>query len=82
MRGNSYAPPTRHDISTHLLVEVYEECEGQLIFELKGKNVTMIKDDWSNVHNHPVIATCLHNGNKAFFIRKNYPGSAKRKKNY
>lgn len=82
MRGNSYTPPTRHEISTHLLDEVYEECEAQLISELKGQNVTMIQDGWSNVHNHPVIATCLHNGNKAFFIRTNDPGSAKKTTEY
>ena len=36
-------------------MEVYEECDGQLISELKDQNVTMIQDGWSNVHNHPVI---------------------------
>ena len=34
---------------------MYEECEDQLISELKGQNVTIIQDGWSNVHNHPVI---------------------------
>ena len=41
---------------------------GRSISELKGENVTMMQDGWSNVHTHPVIATCLHNDNKAFFI--------------
>ena len=49
MRKNSYTAPIRHDICTHLLVEVYEECEGQLISELKSRNATMIEDGWSNV---------------------------------
>ena len=67
MWGNSHTPSIRHVISIRLLVEVYEECEDQLISELKGQNVTIIQDGWSNVHNHIVIATCLHNGDKAFF---------------
>lgn len=42
----------------------------------------MIQDGWSNVHNNPVIATCLHNGSKAFFVHTDNPGSNKKTSEY
>lgn len=75
MRADSYKPPTRHDLSTYLLDTVYEECEFNTMEELSGQNVTLLQDGWSNVHNHPIIASCLHNGKKSFFIRTVDAGS-------
>lgn len=38
----------------------------------------MIQDGWSNIHNQPVIGTCLHDGTKPFFIRSGDVGTEKK----
>lgn len=82
LKGGSYKPPNRRDLGGYLLDEVNEECEKLLATELEGKNVTLIQDGWSNVHNQPIIATCLHTGTKAFFIRSVDTGSEKKTAEY
>ena len=82
LRGGSYKSPNRRDLGGYLLDEVNEECEKALTTELEGKNVTLIQDGWSNVHNQPIIATCLHTGTKAFFIRSVDTGSEKKTAEY
>ncbi|RXG57911.1 hypothetical protein Avbf_15995 [Armadillidium vulgare] len=55
---------------------------------LRGKQVTMIQDGWSNVHNHPIIATCLHlptsgdGGKKSIFAGSIDTGAEKKTANY
>ncbi|RXG60087.1 hypothetical protein Avbf_16619 [Armadillidium vulgare] len=55
---------------------------------LRGKQVTMIQDGWSNVHNHPIIATCLHLptsgdvGKKSIFAGSIDIGAEKKTANY
>ena len=82
LKGGSYKPPNRRDLGGYLLDEVNEECEKSLATELEGKNVTIIQDGWSDVHNQPIIATCLHTGTKAFFIRSVDTGSEKKTAEY
>ena len=36
--------------------------------ELKGKDVVMMQDGWSDIHNAPVIATCLHTESSVYFL--------------
>ena len=36
--------------------------------QLLGKDCTLIEDGWSNIHNDPVSAMCLHVENEAFFL--------------
>ncbi|KAL7637120.1 UNVERIFIED_CONTAM: hypothetical protein RMT77_012878 [Armadillidium vulgare] len=57
MQGGTYQPPSRRQLSEGLLDEVSGECELRMVELLRGKQVTMIQDGWSNVHNHPIIAT-------------------------
>lgn len=33
----------------------------------KNEKVTLIQDDWSDVHNEPIIANCISNGRETFF---------------
>lgn len=82
LRGGSYKPPNRRDIAGYLLDEVNKECESTMASELEGQNVTLIQDGWSNVHNQPIIGTCLHNGTSAFFIRSVDTGSEKKTAEY
>lgn len=82
LRGSSYENPTRHQLSTVLLDAVYTECKTSLLSELNGQIVTLIQDGWSNIHNNPIIASCLHNGKKSFFIRSVDSGSDKKTAEY
>ena len=82
LRGGSYKPPTRHDISGYLLDEIHTECEAAIASELEGQSVTLIQDGWSIIHNQPIIGSCLHNGTVAYFIRSLDAGSEKKTAEY
>ncbi|RXG53002.1 hypothetical protein Avbf_15666 [Armadillidium vulgare] len=62
--------------------------ELRMVELLRGKQVTMIQDGWSNVHNHPIIATCLHlptsgdGGKKSIFAGSIDTGAEKKTANY
>ncbi|RXG56973.1 hypothetical protein Avbf_14795 [Armadillidium vulgare] len=87
-QGGTYQPPSRCQLSEGLLDEVAGECELRMVGLLRGKQVTMIQDGWSNVHNHPVIATCLHlttsgdGGKKSIFAGSIDTGAEKKTANY
>lgn len=78
LRGESYKPPSRHDLGGHLLDAVHKEVDSHLATDLEGQFVTLIQDGWSNIHNQPVIGSCLHNGTRSFFIRSVDAGSEKK----
>ena len=82
LRGGTYKPPSRHEMSGHLLNEINEECEAKMASELEGHHVTLIQDGWSNIHNQPIIGSCLHNGKDAYFIRSIDTGSEKKTAEY
>ena len=35
---------------------------------LEGKDVTLVQDGWSDIHNSPVIAHCVHTGERSYFL--------------
>lgn len=82
LRHGSYKNPSREQLRTTLLDSVYDECKATLSSSLKGQQVTLIQDGWSNIHNQPVIGTCLHNGTKPFFIRSVDSGAEKKTAEY
>ena len=41
------------------------------------KDVTLVQDGWSNIHNNPVIATSIHTGTKTYFLNAVNTGSNK-----
>lgn len=63
-----YTPPTRKTIGGSLLDTVTAELQIQMGAELQGKSATLVQDGWSNIHNEPVIATCLQVENKSFLL--------------
>ena len=81
-RGGSYNPPTRQALSGKLLDNVSEDCEEVIKENLNGRQVTLVQDGWSNVHNNPIIGSCLHTGKKAFFVRAVDTGSEKKTAEY
>ncbi|KAL7644757.1 UNVERIFIED_CONTAM: hypothetical protein RMT77_004570 [Armadillidium vulgare] len=87
MRGGTYQPPSRSQLSKGLLDEVAGECELRMVELLRGKQVTMIQDGWSNVHNHPIIALYLllptsgDGGKKSIFVGSFDTGAEKKTAN-
>lgn len=63
-----YHVPSRKALAGSLLDEVAAEVEEVAKKSLEGKNVTLIEDGWSNIHNDPIIASCLHVSGKAVFL--------------
>ena len=63
-----YTPPNRKDIGGYLLDKVHDKITTQVSAEMKGKDVVLIQDGWSDIHNTPVIATSLQCDGKAYFM--------------
>jgi len=59
-----YKPPNRKWISNEILDDVHTKVVEKYKHELSGQPVTMFLDDWSNVHNEPIVCSCavLPNG--------------------
>jgi hypothetical protein len=54
-----YQPPTRKALAGHLLDSTYDEITARCYENIKGENVVLQQDGWSDVHNSPVIATIV-----------------------
>ncbi|XP_073411330.1 uncharacterized protein [Dendrobates tinctorius] len=54
-----YKPPSRFDISGKHLKAVYDIERAACTKYLKDKVVNMSLDGWSNIHNDPIICTCV-----------------------
>ena len=63
-----YNPPRRRQLANELLDSVHESIQSQMKEELKGKEVTLMQDGWSDIHNSPVIASSLQCDGKAYFL--------------
>ena len=70
-----YKPPTRKALGEKHLDSVTEKLKGEMKEQLEGKMVTLVEDGWSNIHNDPVVATCLNVGGKSFFLDAKDTGS-------
>lgn len=64
-----YQPPSRKALANNLLDCVSGDLEKDMKKELQSKVVTVVEDGWSNVHNDPVTATCVHVNGKSFFMK-------------
>ena len=63
-----YNPPNRKDVGGQLLDQVHDKITTKVSAELKDKEVVLIQDGWSDIHNTPVIATSLQCEGKSFFL--------------
>jgi len=77
-----YQPPTRKTLADKLLDNVSTELQTSMQKELEHKDVTLVEDGWSNVHNDPVTATCVHVNGKSYFVKATDNGSAKKTAQY
>jgi len=77
-----YTPPNRKALAGPLLDKVYESVEEVTARNLNDKPVTLIQDGWSDVHNSPVIAQCIHTVSKAYFFSSEETGAQKKTSDY
>ena len=61
--------PSRKAVASPLLDAVTEQHNEQIRADLQGcDNATLVQDGWSNIHNEPVIATCLLVNDKSYLL--------------
>ena len=70
-----YSPPNRIDLAGNLLNSVFEQINEQIVADTRRKDVTLVQDGWSDIHNNPVIATSIHTGSKTYFLNAVDTGS-------
>ena len=63
-----YKLPSRKLIGDNLLDTVNDNLEEDMKTAISGKTATYIEDGWSNIHNEPVIASCLQVEGKNYFL--------------
>ena len=63
-----YSPPNRKDLSGHLHNTIHDQINEHILDQTRDKDVTLVQDGWSDIHNDPVIATSIHTGSKTYFI--------------
>ena len=63
-----YQPPNRKYIGGSLLDRTHEKLTTSMKTQLQGKEVVIMQNGWSDIHNTPVIAISLHCDGSAFFL--------------
>ena len=63
-----YSPPSRKTLAGTVLDKTTADLEDVMRKKLLGKDCTLVQDGWSNIHNDPVSAICLHADGEAFFL--------------
>lgn len=77
-----YDLPTRKAIAGKHLDTTFEEVKKQTRVAVKDKQVTLVQDGWSDIHNQPVIATAIHTGTSSHFISSTTTGANKKTAEY
>ena len=70
-----YQVPTRKQLSGNLLDDVTAEQTDSMRHCLNGRIVTLAQDGWSNIHNDPVLATCVTTDSGTYFLDATDTGS-------
>ena len=70
-----YTPPSSKRVGNELLSEVANSQKKNMKNLLTGKEGTLVLDGWSNIHNQPVVATCLHVEDEIFMLDSHDTGS-------
>ena len=77
-----YSPPNRKELSGRLLDTIHDQISEYILEQTRGKDVTLIQDGWSDIHNNPVIATSIHTGSKTYFLNAVDTGPNKKTASY
>jgi len=62
-----YTPPTRKAIADKFIHMIYEKEYAKCATELKDETVCLSLDEWSNIHNEPVVCVAV-TASKAIYI--------------
>ncbi|KAI6656252.1 hypothetical protein LOD99_11315 [Oopsacas minuta] len=73
-----YTPLTRKSLAGRLLDKTFNEVTTMTASALEGKDVTLVQDGWSALHNSPVIAHCVHSEERSYFLNSVGTGSNKK----
>ncbi|KAI6647468.1 hypothetical protein LOD99_12464 [Oopsacas minuta] len=74
--------PTRKSLAGGLLDKTFNEVTTITASALEGKDVTLVQDGWSDIHNSPVIAHCVHSRERFYFLNSVDTGSYKKTATY
>ena len=77
-----YESPSRKELAGHILDNVHDHIIDEMKTELSGKDVTLVQDGWSDIHNSPVIASSIHTSDKSYFLSAVETGSNKKTSAY
>ncbi|KAI6658327.1 hypothetical protein LOD99_15596 [Oopsacas minuta] len=73
-----YTPPTRKSLAGGLLDKIFNEVTTMTASALEGRDVSLVQDGWSDIHNSPVISHCVHSGEISYFLISVDAGSNKK----
>lgn len=73
-----WKPATRKELAGALLDQTYEQLNEAMFNKLENRDVTLVQDGWSDIHNNPVIATCVHDGSNSYFVHAENTGTSKK----
>lgn len=74
----SYKLPSRKELAGSLLDSVHSEMEELVHENLKGREGTLVIDGWSNIHNEPIIASCVQFNGKSYIVDVEDTGATKK----
>lgn len=77
-----YKPPKRKQLAGELLDKIHNQLQMEMEKKISGKKVSLLQDGWSNIHNEPVIANCIHTGTECMFYDSVNAGSEKKTANF
>ena len=77
-----YEPPTSRALSGKLLDNLHDQLHENMGQQLKDKPVCLQQDGWSDVHQHPVVATCINVEGKALLHDAEESGTATKNAEY
>ena len=63
-----YKPPNRNNLGTDILDAVYTDMEGECCTKLRGQEVSLCIDGWSNICNDPKVAASIQHENKVYIV--------------
>lgn len=65
-----------------LLDNIHSQLQLEMEKKISGKEVSLLQDGWSNIHNEPVVANCIHTGSECMFYNSVNTGSEKKTATY
>ncbi|GFS77346.1 uncharacterized protein NPIL_373081 [Nephila pilipes] len=74
----SFKSPSCKEMADPLLDAVYNEMNGLVCKNLKGKEGTYIIDGWSNIHNEPIIVSFIQVNGELYIVDVENTGATKK----